>query len=106
MYEIKEDTESLIEAIKKSSVYREYDKQRKKINKDPELKRRINEYRVEVFRLQNSNEDVSRQMEELVDRNADFLEDSTVSAFLDADSSLCKMLQQITDRIIKSIDFE
>lgn len=107
MSEVENEVNSLIEAIKTSKTYCEYDKQRNKVKENPELMQQLNRYREEVFNLQNSDgPDVEKRMDELSDRYADFLDESLVCDFLDAESSLCKMMQRLTDEIIDNLDFE
>ncbi|MCQ2542085.1 MAG: YlbF family regulator [Lachnospiraceae bacterium] len=108
MNEIATEVDQLIEAVKQSKTFQEYDKQRNLINEDAELKQRINKYREEVFRLQNSCDDnnIHAKMNEFAERNAEFLEDIRVSAYLDAENNLCRMLQELTSSVIESLEFE
>ena len=108
MIEIDDEVTHLIEAVKQSRTYREYDKQRNLVNEDAELKESIDRYRVENFQLQNAPDDgnIKYRLEEFADKYADFLEDPRVSAFLDAENNLCKMMQELTDRVVESLNFE
>lgn len=107
MREIANEVEQLIEAVKQSKTYQEYDKQKNLINEDAELRGRIDRYREEVFQIQNSKDaNAKDRMNEFAERNAEFLDDIRVSAFLDAENNLCRMLQELTDRVIESLDFE
>lgn len=45
-------------------------------------------------------------MNEFAERNAEFLEDIRVSAYLDAENNLCRMLQELTSSVIESLEFE
>jgi len=108
MHEIATEVEQLIEAVKQSKTYMEYDKQKKLINEDPELARQIDKYREEVFNLQNSQDDnnIKARMNDFAERYADFLDDIRVSAYLDAENNLCRMMQELTERVIDSLEFE
>ena len=108
MSEIDDEVKSLIEAVMKSKTYMEYDRQRNLLNENPELKQQVNTYRQEIFALQNDKNDsnIERRMDEFADRYADFLEDTRVSAFLDAENNLCKMMQELTDKVVSSLNFE
>lgn len=108
MSEIEDEIGQLIDAVKQSQTYKEYDRQKKLLKANPELKRRVDEYRMENFRLQNSNDDprIADKMEAFADKYADFIESPQVSAFLDAEVNLCRMMQELTNRVVDSLDFE
>ena len=110
MTEVDDEVKRLIEAVKSSNTYKVYDKQKKLLKKNPELKAAVDQYRKENFELQSSisvaDENAERRMEEFAEKYADFLEDSRVSDFLDAENNLCRMMQELTDRVVDSLDFE
>lgn len=108
MSEVDNDTKQFIEAVKKSRTYQEYEKQKELLKQDPELKEKVDSYRKENFKLQNSVDDghLGERMEAFADRYADFIEMPKVSAFLDAELNLCRMLQDATNEIIGSLNFE
>lgn len=107
MNEVADEVKMLIEAIKQSSAYKEYDKQRKLLNEDAELKDKVDAYRMEIFQLQNSDAGNSEErMEEFSDRYADFVEIPLVGAFLDAEVNFCKMMQEATNVVLDNLDFE
>ncbi|MDE5931526.1 MAG: YlbF family regulator, partial [Lachnospiraceae bacterium] len=49
---VKKATENFIEEIRKSGIYREYDYQKEKLKKQPELFAMVSEYRRRNFALQ------------------------------------------------------
>ena len=110
MTEIDEEVNHLIDAVKSSNTYKLYDKQRKRLKADPELKAAVDQYRKENFELQQSISEMDpsseAKMEEFADKYSDFLEDSRVSDFLDAENNLCRMMQELTDRVVDSLNFE
>ena len=110
MTEVNEEVSNLIKALKSSKTYKEYDKQKKRLKQNPELKGQVDRYRQENFVLQNSmpadDPNTASRMEEFADKYADFLEDSLVSSFLDAENNLCRMMQELIDRVVDSLDFE
>ena len=46
------------------------------------------------------------KIEEFADRYSEFLENRVVSSFLDAENNLCYMMQELTDKVFSSLDFE
>ncbi len=108
MYEISEEVDSLIEAVKQSKTYREYDLQRNRVKEEPELKAQIDEYRAKNYELQNSEdeENIQERLEAFAEEYSDFVEQPKVREFLHAEVALCSMMQEVTNRLINSLDFE
>ncbi|MBP5608720.1 MAG: YlbF family regulator [Lachnospiraceae bacterium] len=108
MTEIDNELFTLIEAVKDSKTYKEYDRCRKVLKSDPELKARVDKYREDNYRLQIMEDDGTLQdkIEAFARENMELSEQPRVRAFLDAELALCRMLQEITQRVIKAIDFE
>ena len=108
MSEIEHEIQILIEAVKASATYKEYDRQKELLKADEELKRQVDEYRKENFLLQNASDDghLEERMEQFSEKYADFVEMPKVSAFLDAEVNLCRMMQELSERIVASLDFE
>ncbi len=99
---------TLIEAVKESRTFKEYDRCRKVLKSDPELKARVDKYREENYRLQIMEDDGTLQdkIEAFARENMELSEQPRVRAFLDAELALCRMLQEITDRVVRAIDFD
>ena len=108
MTEIDNELFTLIEAVKDSKTYKEYDRCRKVLKSDPELKARVDKYREDNYRVQIMEDDGTLQdkIEAFARENMELSEQPRVRAFLDAELALCRMLQEITQRVIKAIDFE
>jgi cell fate (sporulation/competence/biofilm development) regulator YlbF (YheA/YmcA/DUF963 family) len=108
MTEIDNELFILIEAVKGSHTFKEYDRCRKVLKSDPELKARVDKYREENYRLQIMEDDGTLQdkIETFARDNMELSEQPRVRAFLDAELALCRMLQEITDRVVRAIDFD
>ncbi|MBR5420793.1 MAG: YlbF family regulator [Lachnospiraceae bacterium] len=108
MTEIDNELFTLIEAVKHSNTFKEYDRCRIALKSDPELKARVDKYREENYLLQTSEDDGTLQdrIEAFARDNMELSEMPRVRAFLDAELALCRMLQEITDRVVRAIDFE
>lgn len=108
MTEIDNELFTLIEAVKESRTFKEYDRCRKVLKSDPELKARVDKYREENYRLQIMEDDGTLQdkIEAFARENMELSEQPRVRAFLDAELALCRMLQEITDRVVRAIDFD
>ncbi len=96
----------LVGAILDSAEYREYDKQRNRVNQYPELKAQIDEYRKKNFELQTSEENVFEKLSQLEKEYADLRENPMVSDFLTAELAFCRMMQDINLRLTEALHFE
>lgn len=108
MNEIRDEVNALIEAVKQSETYREYDRQKNRVKAMPELKAQIDAYRTKNFELQNmeDNEGLQEKLEAFAEEYADFVEQPPVREFLNAEVALCAMMQEVTNRLIGSLEFE
>lgn len=98
----------LVEEIKKSDTYVEYDCQRDKLKKQPELFERVKEYRQRNFDLQNSmqGDDWFDRIDAFEREYEEFLAIPLVGDFLDAEVAFCRMMQEVNMRMTAELDFE
>lgn len=98
----------LIAAIKESGQYLEYQRQKEKINRFPELKRQVTEYRLKNYHLQSmtNDEELFHKIEEFEQENEQFRENPIVADFLAAELDFCRMMQSVNIRITEALDFE
>lgn len=104
-----EATENLINTMKSTTSYRNYRMQCDKIDKQPDLKQRVDEYRNRNFEIQNSTmsgEEISRKVLELQSEFSDILDDLVVTDFLAAELDFCRMVQNVNLKIVECLDFE
>ena len=100
--------EKLVEEIKKSDIYIEYDCQRDKLKKQPELFERVKEFRQRNFELQNSEQgdDLFEKIDAFEKEYEKFREEPLVDNFLRAELALCRMMQKVDAMITEKLDFE
>lgn len=105
MDELKEEIK---EAILTSDEYKEYKKLDNYIKAKPDLKRAVDEFRRENFRLQYSDdvEDVLSATGDLNKRYEDVRQQTMVNRYLTAEMCLCRMVQDICLSIVEAIDFD
>lgn len=101
-------TTSLVHAIRDSKEYKEFCFLKNKLSDKPDLKRQINEYRKENFRLQNYEpaDTLFQAMEEFQKKNQELLKNPLVSQYLKAELAICRMLQKISSAIVESVDLD
>ncbi len=94
-------TKNLVREIRKSNEYNQYQRLRRRISKDPELMRRVDEYRRLCFEIQidEPQPDDEEQLLQLVKDHEDILQDSAVSEFLISERRLCRMIRNIMNAV-------
>ncbi len=100
--------ESLITAIHNTKEYQAFLREKEKVARFPELKQKINEYRLKNYELQNSTNDdeLFDKMEEFDREYEEFRDDPLVSDFLEAELDFCRMMQDMNMRITAALDFD
>ncbi len=95
----------LADAIADSAEYMEYISLLKKLQEDPDLYARFNEYRKRSFEIQVSSDvDAAQQLENLQKEFTDLLSDGQISRTLSAEQEFCKMMRKVNAKIMGSIE--
>ena len=108
MTELNVAVEKLIDIIRDTEVYTEYERQKEKVNRIPDLKAKIDAYRIRNFEIQNlsGDDDVFQKIEDFEREYESFRENPIVSDFLSAELALCRMMQEINIRLTAALDFD
>lgn len=106
MRNVDDAVKQLIAAILGSDIYKEYDAQRKKVNTEPGLKEKIDEYRRRNYELQNGSGIEFDKIDQFEKEYENFREDPLVSGFLAAELAFCRLIQDINIDITAALDFE
>ncbi len=96
----------LISSVRESAVYSEYTEQLSKVKQFPELKKQIDEFRARNFELQNSAGLDVEKLELFEKEYETFREDPLVADFLGAELALCRVIQEINNRIVSAMNFD
>lgn len=104
----KKATKSFIEEIRKSEIYREYDFQKEKLKKQPELFAMVAEYRQRNFVLQTETpgEELLDKLDAFEREYEEFRANPFVDDFLEAELAFCRMMQEVNVLITAELDFE
>ncbi len=107
MDEITGQVEKLASCIKNSEIYKNYRIQVEKIEKQPGLLEKINEFRQKNFELQSAPDSVEMldKVEDFARQYEQFRENPLVEDFLQAELAVCRMMQDIQIRLTDAIDF-
>lgn len=107
MDEIMKYMELLIRAIKKSNEYHLYTQAKENLGKDPQLKKRVDEFNLKNFRIHTQMEDSQQLFQEIhaLDEESKALRKiPQVNAYLQAELDLCKLLQYVSLEINGQMD--
>ena len=100
---IEESIKGLLEAIKESPEYLEFQKQ-----SDIELKARVDTFRADNYKVQNEcdSDNLFEVVEQMGKESAELRRHPEVNAYLDAELALCKMMQRICIKLGEGIDID
>lgn len=100
--------EDFVKEIMKSDIYGEYDFQKKKLKKQPELFEMVQEFRKKNYALQTGSqgEELMEQLEKFEKEYETLREIPLVDDFLRAELAFCRMMQEVNVRITAELDFE
>ena len=102
-----EAIDNFIGFLKDTDIYKEYRSALEELNKDPELKRRVDDFRQRNYNFQQSEDINLNEYDQFRSEMVGFrASDQRVDAFLDAELALCRMIQDVCYRITEALDFE
>lgn len=93
--------------ILESEEYQKYCLYKKEIKQTPELKKRLDEFRMKNFELQlEGNPDDHEAVVNLAREYRDVLENPIAACYLNSELSFCKMLQTVSKDMCSGVDLE
>lgn len=106
--DVRELASDFAEKIMQTEIYQEYNFQKNKLKKLPELYERINDYRRKNFALQQEKDKdvLYDKMEQFEREYEDFRENPLVDDFLKAELAFCRMMQDINLQMTRELGFE
>ena len=108
MRRIDELKKEIIHEILNSEEYREYRRLQSEINRTPDLKRQVDEFRMRNFELQNSEvvPDMCAAMENLHKEYANKRNQDIVKRYLMTELTLCRFMRDIYKDIAEAVDMD
>lgn len=103
---VNEAVKQLVEAIRNTDAYLEYQRQLACVKEQPELKRQIDDFRTRNFELQTSKDTNFDKIDQFTRENEAFRENPLVSDFLAAELAFCRMMQEIGLYVTDQMRFE
>lgn len=100
--------ESFVKAIKETETCKRYYYQLEKIKKNPELFKKVNEYRMRNYEIQNTSQDheMFEKMDAFEKEYEKFRDNPIVDDFLRAELALCRLIQEVNVYLTEEIGFE
>ena len=103
---VNQAVEQMVQAIRNTDAYLEYQKQLARVKEQSELKRQIDEFRTRNFELQTSKDTNFDKLDQFTRENDAFRENPLVSDFLAAELAFCRMMQEIGLYVTEQRHFE
>lgn len=98
MDKVTECLDALIEEMRESRAYQNYLWMEEELEKDPDLKSRVDDYRIRNYRLQQSeNVDLYDAVDSLERDSYALRKSEKANAYLEAELEVCKMVQKVQD---------
>ena len=103
---VNQAVEQMVQAIRNTDAYLEYQKQLARVKEQSEHKRQIDEFRTRNFELQTSKDTNFDKLDQFTRENEAFRENPLVSDFLVAELAFCRMMQEIGLYVTDQMHFE
>lgn len=100
--------QELLSAIRMRDEYVEYKIQEGRLERNPELKKRVDQFRAANFRLQSGadKEELFQVAQRIEQESAELRKDAQVNAYLDAELALCRLMQGIYKSLTEGIEIQ
>ncbi len=105
MDHIGESKQALIDAIRESSLYREYEACARALAAEPEKQAAVDAFRIKSLQYQTSgNGDDHASLQNIISEKVMLRQDPVIASYLDAELALCRVLQEIYMDIAGAVD--
>lgn len=100
--------DTLIEAIREGETYQRYLSCEEKLQETPDLREKIDEFRVAVYHLNNDDgdEDLYDKIDQFESKYQEFRRSPIVNEYLEAELDVCKLMQRINNRIQSGVEIQ
>lgn len=110
MEEMKDAMQQFLVALKETETYKNYDRYKELLAKNPELKQKVDAYREKnyVFQQRCNGDVIFEESDNLLRELEEIRKDPLVHEFLKDELAYCKMIQHIKDYFLNtiSVDFD
>ena len=100
-------TDELVRSLHNCSEYRTFEHAKHRLDEDPARRKKADAFRRKNFLFQNSEKSSSIQaQEEMFRERMELRQDPVIREYLDAENTMCRLLRQISLRIMDSVDLD
>lgn len=104
MNNVETQTEILIQEIKKSNIYNEYNRALENLKQDTELYKKVCDFQRRRFHSQvDGDGNFMEENEQLTSRYGELAQIERAAEFLAAEQRYCMMIRKVNDRILDSV---
>lgn len=105
---VEECTRALLEAIRNSEEYKNFEKAKAQIDGKPEERKKVDDFRRKAYLLQSSDSsiDLLDEMNRLAFERQELRKDEAVANYLSSELAVCRMLQRISLEVMNVTDFQ
>ena len=96
----------LTNLIKRTEEYRRYQRVRIELDQRAELKKQVDAFRIEKYRMQQFGADMYAAADELQARYHFLMEDPLVLEYLELENTICRMIRETCDEIVQEIPLD
>lgn len=108
MEEIKRYTDALVEAIKDSEAYRNFEEAKAQVAGEPELRDKVMAFRKRNYEMQNLEEgrDLYEEMERFEEEYREVRKNPVIRKYLQSELEICRIMQRINLKLAQAVDLD
>ena len=97
-----------MQAIKESEAYRNFEEAKQEVAKDPELRKKVNQFRKRNYEIQNLEDipDLYTEMERFEEEYKEVRRDPVIRNFLQCELEICRIMQRINLNLVQAVDLD
>lgn len=105
--EIRRRLDELVKAIASSEEYRMFEEAKRRLDTEPEKRKKADDFRRRNFAFQNSEESMSAQAQVSMYHEREALRrDPLIDEYLKAELIMCRLLRQVSLGIMETVDLD
>ena len=105
--EIRRRLDELVKAIASSEEYRMFEEAKRRLDTEPEKRKKADDFRRRNYAFQNSEDSMSAQAQVAMYHEREALRrDTLIDEYLKAELIMCRLLRQVTLGIMETFDLD
>ena len=101
-------TQALVEAIRNSDEYKEFEENKAQMKEHPELRAQMDEFRKKMYLLQNSDSsiDLLEEMSSLFKERQELYKNPLIADYLASEIHMCRIIQRVSMELFSLANVE